>query len=141
MVGKSRAMERVEDIPLLTEHVLKSLNSEHKKYVQGISKETINLLQGYAWPGNVRELQNVIERAFFLTDAEEITPLDLPAHLTRQETPVLPVDTQLPFPQAKRPILSPLSGSTWQNSCWTVGVTCPGRSNAHRYTVRPFSAC
>ncbi len=107
MVGKSRAMERVEDIPLLTEHVLKSLNSEHKKYVQGISKETINLLQGYAWPGNVRELQNVIERAFFLTDAEEITPLDLPAHLTRQETPVLPVDTQLPFPQAKRAYLEP----------------------------------
>ncbi len=99
--------ERVEDIPLLTEHVLKSLNSEHKKYVQGISKETINLLQGYAWPGNVRELQNVIERAFFLTDAEEITPLDLPAHLTRQETPVLPVDTQLPFPQAKRAYLEP----------------------------------
>ncbi len=99
--------ERVEDIPLLTEHVLKNLNSEHEKHIQGISKETMDLLQGYAWPGNVRELQNVIERAFFLTDAEEITPLDLPAHLTRQETLALSVDTQLPFPQAKRAYLEP----------------------------------
>jgi DNA-binding NtrC family response regulator len=39
-------------------------------------------LLNYPWPGNVRELENVIERALVLCHGEEITPADLPAHLT-----------------------------------------------------------
>ena len=50
--------ERPEDIPVLTEHILKKLKFEH-----GIAKEALDELISYQWPGNVRELENILERA------------------------------------------------------------------------------
>ena len=35
-------------------------------------------LKNYPWPGNVRELQNVLGRAFFLSNSEIILKEDLP---------------------------------------------------------------
>jgi len=35
-----------------------------------VSKETLDLFEGYPWPGNVRELQNVIERAVILCEGD-----------------------------------------------------------------------
>ncbi len=99
--------ERVEDIPLLAEHFLEGLNRERQRNVERISKEAMDILQGYAWPGNVRELQNVIERAFSLTDSGAITPSDLPAHLVRKGLAVLPIDTRRPFKEAKRVYIEP----------------------------------
>jgi DNA-binding NtrC family response regulator len=99
--------ERVEDIPLLAEHFLEGLNRERQRHVERISKEAMDILQGYAWPGNVRELQNVIERAFSLTDSGTITPSDLPAHLVRKGLAVLPIDTRRPFKEAKRVYIEP----------------------------------
>jgi len=55
--------ERLEDIPLLAEHlanlVAKRLSCPHLK----LSEKNMRQLQSYNWQGNVRELQNVIERA------------------------------------------------------------------------------
>lgn len=99
--------ERVEDTPLLAEHFLEVLNKERQKSVERISKEAMDILQGYDWPGNVRELQNVIDRAFSLTDSGMITPSDLPAHLVRRGMAVLPIDTQWPFKQAQKVYIEP----------------------------------
>jgi DNA-binding NtrC family response regulator len=38
-----------------------------------ISHGAIQKLQCYTWPGNIRELKNVMERAIFLCDGDEIT--------------------------------------------------------------------
>ncbi len=55
--------ERREDIPLLVDHVLKSLRKRGLDRVRAVSPEAMRCLIDYPWPGNVRELENVMERA------------------------------------------------------------------------------
>ncbi|MDI6807494.1 MAG: sigma-54 dependent transcriptional regulator [Candidatus Eisenbacteria bacterium] len=71
--------ERSDDIPLLINHFLKKLCGKGEP--KTLSKEAHELLLRYHWPGNVRELENVIERAIILSEADEITPQDLPDRL------------------------------------------------------------
>jgi transcriptional regulator with GAF, ATPase, and Fis domain len=54
--------ERREDIPLLVDHVLKSLRKRGLDRVRAVSPEAMRRLMEYPWPGNVRELENVLER-------------------------------------------------------------------------------
>ncbi len=58
--------ERVEDIPLIAQHLLDRHAAAQKKAVQGLTGEALEVLARYRWPGNVRELENVIERAVAL---------------------------------------------------------------------------
>lgn len=55
--------QRLEDIPLLTEHIIKLVTKRLNCVPLGLSDKHIKQLQSYRWNGNVRELQNVIERA------------------------------------------------------------------------------
>lgn len=54
--------DRVEDISLLVEQVLRRLTRFQQKNIT-ISTEALELLQTYPWPGNLRELEFVVERA------------------------------------------------------------------------------
>jgi formate hydrogenlyase transcriptional activator len=65
--------ERVEDIPVLVDYLVKRYAKKAGKRIRHIRKETLQQLQSYDWPGNVRELQNVIERAVVLCDGETFT--------------------------------------------------------------------
>ena len=58
--------ERIEDIPLLTQHFLKGFALENQKKITGFSPEATDFLLKHDWPGNVRELENSIERAVIL---------------------------------------------------------------------------
>ena len=60
--------DREEDIPILAEHFLK----KHDENLT-ISHGAIQKLMSYTWPGNIRELKNVMERAIFHCDGDEIT--------------------------------------------------------------------
>lgn len=72
--------KRPEDLSLLIQHFFaKSAQSSQAKR---LSPEALRILLNYPWPGNVREVENVIERALVLCQGEDITPDDLPAHLT-----------------------------------------------------------
>jgi DNA-binding NtrC family response regulator len=66
--------ERPEDIPLLAYRFALRAAAEMGKRVNGISPETIELLQRYPWNGNVRELQHSVERAVILTTSDILTP-------------------------------------------------------------------
>ncbi|MBF0328213.1 MAG: sigma-54-dependent transcriptional regulator [Nitrospirae bacterium] len=55
--------DRRNDIPLLVEQIIYSLNQEFGREVQGISRFALEILMNYNWPGNVRELENIIGRA------------------------------------------------------------------------------
>ncbi len=66
-------LERKEDIPALANHFLRKYSAENNKTITGISKEALQMLEGYNWPGTVRELENVIERATLLETTDEIT--------------------------------------------------------------------
>ena len=72
--------ERPEDLPLLLQHFI--TRSSQASLVRRLSADALRILLNYPWPGNVRELENTIERALVLCRGEEITPADLPPHLT-----------------------------------------------------------
>jgi len=69
--------ERAEDIPELASEILQRLAEEYSGESPVISENAMRSLQSYAFPGNVRELENVLERAFTLCEAGQITPADL----------------------------------------------------------------
>jgi DNA-binding NtrC family response regulator len=58
--------DRLDDIPLLAEAMLRDLNTRHQARVSSIDPEALDLLAKHRWPGNVRELRNAIERAVIL---------------------------------------------------------------------------
>jgi DNA-binding NtrC family response regulator len=69
--------ERVEDIPVLADHVMERISAELGKGEVELTPAAVIALQAYAWPGNIRELRNVLERALLLTDHRKIGPQDL----------------------------------------------------------------
>ena len=65
--------ERMEDLPLLTEHLLHKNNIKLHKAIKGLTNDAWSLLNQYSWPGNVRELENVLARAVVLAPGDTIT--------------------------------------------------------------------
>lgn len=68
--------ERIDDIPLLVEHFLKSYCKKYQKENIRIPEYVIKKLQDYHWPGNIRELQHAIERAVIMSDGGELQSSD-----------------------------------------------------------------
>ncbi|WP_243372495.1 sigma-54 dependent transcriptional regulator [Geotalea sp. SG265] len=66
--------ERKEDISLLANYFVRTLNAEYGKKIEGISDETLVHLTAYDRPGNVRELRNAIERSVVLEQSATISP-------------------------------------------------------------------
>lgn len=54
--------ERLEDVPLLFNHYLKIVASDHDKKPRALSVHDHSTLMSYQWPGNVRELKNIAIR-------------------------------------------------------------------------------
>ncbi len=69
--------ERIEDIPLLANHLLKKLSLHNDQPCPSINSQALNTLKNYNFPGNVRELENILERALALYDGQSIGPDDL----------------------------------------------------------------
>ena len=70
--------ERKDDIPLLANYFLRRYCAKNGRTIEGIAKDTMEVLMKYPWPGNVRELENTIERAVVLSRESCIAPADLP---------------------------------------------------------------
>ncbi len=66
--------DRAEDIPLLAQHLLLSLDPSGQ-FV--FAPEALEKLTGHRWPGNVRELRNVLQRAVVLCEGGEISSRDV----------------------------------------------------------------
>jgi len=64
--------ERKQDIPLLVKSYLEKKSLELSQNII-INKEAVSKLMNYSFPGNVRELENILERAFSLSNSGEIT--------------------------------------------------------------------
>lgn len=60
--------ERLDDIPLLTDHFTNLLTKEQGLENKRFSPEALIKLKDYQWSGNVRELRNVVERLMILGD-------------------------------------------------------------------------
>lgn len=70
--------QRLEDIPLLVEHLIQKHNPELKKNFQSADDEAVRVLMSLPWKGNVRELDNVIEHTMILAEGDRIRLKDLP---------------------------------------------------------------
>jgi len=69
--------ERVEDIPMLSTHILTNLAADIGTRELGLTEGAVRALQGYSWPGNIRELRNVLERAVLITGKPILEEKDL----------------------------------------------------------------
>ena len=83
---------RLEDIPLLAQHLVAALSARHRRPAPELPRETLAALQAHSWPGNVRELSNVLERALLLRSGAALTANGMhfqPVHAaaTRAEIP------------------------------------------------------
>jgi two-component system response regulator AtoC len=74
--------ERIDDLPLLADHLLQRAATRLNREPAILSPEALRCLWTYAWPGNVRELQHVLEGAMVLSDGV-IGPSHLPPAVQR----------------------------------------------------------
>jgi DNA-binding NtrC family response regulator len=63
--------ERREDIPLLVQHFLQIICSQHGKVLMEVSAGAMSTLGQANWTGNIRELRNVVERLVILNPKGE----------------------------------------------------------------------
>ncbi len=68
--------ERLDDIPLLTEHFLQQIADEYGNKPKKIEPAAVKALQKLPWTGNIRELRNVVERLVIL-GGDPITAKDV----------------------------------------------------------------
>ncbi len=64
--------ERLEDVPVLVEDLLRDLASRQGGAPKRLSPAAVERLMRHDWPGNVRELRNVLESAVIRDDGREI---------------------------------------------------------------------
>ncbi len=89
--------QRPEDLPILVERIVHSLNLSPAVAQRLTSQAFILSLARGAWPGNVRELRNYVERAAVLDDlaGTEETPVEAEPH-----------DASQPYQQARDRVLA-----------------------------------
>jgi len=94
--------ERLEDLPLLAQHLVTRLAAKHNRPARFLSRAALDALRFHSWPGNVRELRNVIERAVVISSGEQLErhhfapyPFDHRARLRAEDTATFPVGTPL----------------------------------------------
>jgi len=71
--------ERLEDLPLLVDHVLSRHPVAIEKRIRQVTPTVLDQMLAYHWPGNIRELENILERAIVKCQRDEIESVDLPA--------------------------------------------------------------
>lgn len=71
--------ERLEDLPLLINHMLSKHPNAQEKHIRQVGPKVLDQMLAYHWPGNIRELENILERAIVKCQGEIIESVDLPA--------------------------------------------------------------
>ncbi len=96
--------ERIEDLNLFIDVILKKLNQSHKKNIHEVHPSVFEALKIYSWPGNIRELENLIERAYILEGSSLLTPESFPSELFGDDisAAVLSMDSHLPLTKARQ---------------------------------------
>ncbi len=108
--------ERKEDIPLLAQHFLASLNRANGRN-KNFEPEQLKKAMRHHWPGNVRELANLIERSFFLSPEDELRLAEFakisPGTHPRAHGPAIPSDERTMSHMEREHILNILASENW----------------------------
>jgi DNA-binding NtrC family response regulator len=73
--------ERLDELPLLAQHLLERANRGAARRRLGLTPAAIEVLRAHDWPGNLTELQRVIAAADARAEGELIDAPDLPASI------------------------------------------------------------
>ena len=98
--------ERLDDLPLLTDHFRRKYARQNQKNVTGLSAAALSRLETYDWPGNIRELENTVARGVLLAAGPEVEPGDLfmdEAGFMAALERTLPSETKAPAPDDSAP--------------------------------------
>ena len=76
--------ERIEDIPQLAAHFLRSYSAAYGRRPKELSPDAIEALEAHHWPGNVRELRNLMERLVILYPQHTVEARHLPLGTPRK---------------------------------------------------------
>jgi DNA-binding NtrC family response regulator len=102
--------DRIEDIPLLAEHLVAKNCKKLNRPLKTISGNVMDLLLKHPWKGNVRELENVLVQGILYCGNDEIRRRDIPVSETGPDAcPDTCLDAQimdLPYKEAKETMLT-----------------------------------
>ena len=77
--------ERRDDIPLLTDHFIRTFNNKFGKNIEGVADNVMKVFMDHSWPGNIRELEHTLEHCFVICKSDIITFDHLPAEFQEFE--------------------------------------------------------
>jgi DNA-binding NtrC family response regulator len=102
--------DRIEDIPLLAEHLVAKNCKKLNQPLKTISSHVMELLLKHPWQGNVRELENALVQGILYCRNEEIQETDIPiSDAGMHMCPDNSLDAhimEMPYKQAKETVLT-----------------------------------
>jgi PAS domain S-box-containing protein len=104
--------ERLEDIPLLSDHFFNRFKRHFNRTIEKISDEVMDLFMYHSWPGNVRELEHAIEHAFVLCHGRYILKRHLPNELLSPTPAAAPTG----FDQERSRVVNALGKTGWNKA-------------------------
>ncbi len=107
--------DRLEDIPLLVDHLCNYYNRIFKKHITGIEHDVLEVFMKHHWPGNVRELKHAIEHSFILCNSNKITLEHIPSEIGENENTPAKTVRETPADEPDR-ILRVLRQTDWNKS-------------------------
>ena len=121
--------DRLEDVPLLVEHFLKSANAMTGRDALDVSYKTMEKLKRQRWPGNIRELKNALERAVLLSSGDHIETRflnvsqaaqrsgDAEKQAGAQASPMAEaaIEEDMPFKEAKNRLIEEFEKAYWSS--------------------------
>ena len=79
---------RLDDLNILTRHMLSDLAAEHSKPVEGLSDLALEFLGNYDWPGNLPELNNELTRMLIQSQEPRLGPELISRHILQADPSV-----------------------------------------------------
>ena len=131
--------ERLGDIPVLVQFLLKKYNQAYGKNFLGLTRRAQGVLMQHSWPGNVRELENVVSGACLTTMNDFIDVEDLPEHIRRPQGTVGTGSEPwrpLPLTEVRRLHIQRVLEMCEGNRVRAAQVLGIGRTSLYRYLKR-----
>jgi DNA-binding NtrC family response regulator len=101
--------ERMEDLPMLAEHFLRSLARVYRREPPALADRALEWMQAQNWPGNVRQLRQTLERAVLVQEGDRIDRDDLVAfsdlEASDRQAPALPAAGSMTLEQMERAMI------------------------------------
>lgn len=126
--------EHPEDIPELTEHIVRELAGNQNRTLRRIQPDLMRKLHGYGWPGNIRQLRNVLESILVFSSSRCIGLADVPSEIRETLQSSSPC-----YGDERSKILAILRSTDW-NRNKTAEILCCSRMTLYRkmkkYSIR-----